>query len=100
MTEEQIKDYVSKNCCDLCDNRKWCSIKNECFVVNAITEATKELQEQSKRQSNNYKYDVNMLIESNNEVCEQLTKAKEIIKKLISENREVIAWCEIPQFKE
>ena len=44
MTEEQIKDYVSKNCCDLCDNRKWCSIQNECFVVNAITEATKELE--------------------------------------------------------
>ena len=48
MTEEQIKDYVSKNCCGLYDNRKWCSIQNECFVVNAITEATKELQEELK----------------------------------------------------
>ena len=49
MTEEQIKDYVAKNCCSLCENRKWCSIQNECFVVNAITEATKELQEENKQ---------------------------------------------------
>ena len=77
MTEEQIKDYVSKNCCDLCDNRKWCSIRNECFVVNAITETTKELQEENGK----------------------LLQRIEQLEKDVTENESDCSICDFPKLK-
>ena len=82
MTEEQIKDYVARNCCDLCDNRKWCSIQNECFVVNAITEATKELQEELKIQKHNTRT-VAYLGDCIEDILDKkLTKAKKILRAI------------------
>ena len=38
MAKKQINNYVAKNFCPLCENKKRCTPQSKCSVINAIEE--------------------------------------------------------------
>lgn len=98
--EEKISILLS---CKNCSENKGVFIcqkeyENKCLAqkiqyIKELQEENAELKEKSKRQSNNYKHDVDMLIEGNeyrNEVCKELSHQANVIQDNLIKAKELL----------
>jgi hypothetical protein len=87
MTKKYIKNYVAKNFCPLCENKKRCIPQSKCSVINAIEEITdrkNQILKQGEKIISNLLKVINKYQEdyTNPLIDEQVSEAERFLEKI------------------